>query len=207
MKAMPDLTIDYLVLNAGILKYPNVRGPLNHLPEAYADKDLQKATEICTLLALPPICPPLLTRPAFLDFALHLSTNTIGPIIIAQKLLKFSPPVIKNIVFISSDSGSATKFRDFEDGFGAYAASKAALNQMLRHMAAELKRQGSDICVLAMHPGEVTTDMAANVEVEWEVEGIISVEESVSKMLPVIESKLPKDTGTFWTWDGREHPW
>jgi hypothetical protein len=58
-----------------------------------------------------------------------------------------------------------------------------------------------------VHPGEVMTDMAANVEVEWEVEGIISVEESVSKMLPVIESKLPKDTGTFWTWDGREHPW
>lgn len=151
--------------------------------------------------------PPLLTLLAFLDFALHLSTNTIGPIIIAQKLLRFSPPIIKNIVFISSDSGSATNFRDFEDGFGAYAASKAALNQMLRHMAAELKRKDSDVCVLAIHPGEVMTDMAANVEVDWEVEGIISVEESVSRMLPVIESKLPKDTGTFWTWEGREHPW
>ena len=26
MKATPNLAIDYLVLNAGILKYPNVRG-------------------------------------------------------------------------------------------------------------------------------------------------------------------------------------
>ena len=49
--------------------------------------------------------------------------------------------------------------------------------------------------------------MAANAELEWEVEGIISVEESVWRMRPVIESKQPKDTGTFWTWDGREHPW
>jgi hypothetical protein len=49
--------------------------------------------------------------------------------------------------------------------------------------------------------------MAADVEVEWEIEGIISVEESVSKMLPVIESKQLKDSGTFWTWEGREHPW
>jgi hypothetical protein len=49
--------------------------------------------------------------------------------------------------------------------------------------------------------------MAAEVEVEWEIEGIISVEESVSKMLLVIESKQLKDSGTFWTWDGREHPW
>lgn len=51
-------------------------------------------------------------------------------------------------------------FREHEDGFGAYAASKAALNQMLRHMAAELKRKGGlwgEVCVLAMHPGEVLT--------------------------------------------------
>ena len=25
MKTMPDVAIDYLVLNAGVLKYPNVR--------------------------------------------------------------------------------------------------------------------------------------------------------------------------------------
>lgn len=69
-----------------------------------------------------------------------------------------SPP--SKVVFISSDSGSATIFRDDEDGFGAYGASKAALNQMLRHMAAELTRRGgkwSHTSVLAMHPGEVQT--------------------------------------------------
>lgn len=98
---------------------------------------------------------------AFSDFALHLHTNTIGPIIIAQKLLQISgvtPP--SKVVFISSDSGSTSMFRDHEDGFGAYSASKAALNQMLRHMAAELKRKDGtykDVCVLAMHPGEVQT--------------------------------------------------
>ena len=68
--------------------------------------------------------------------------------------------VPSKIIFISSDSGSTQLFRDYEDGFGAYGASKAALNQMLRHMAAELKRKGGiheDVCVLAMHPGEVQT--------------------------------------------------
>lgn len=74
---------------------------------------------------------------------------------------------------MSSDSGSTQAFRDFEDGFGAYAASKAALNQMLRHMAAELRRKEREreesgdpglqlpnplnTVVLAMHPGEVQT--------------------------------------------------
>ena len=47
----------------------------------------------------------------------------------------------------------------------------------------------------------------ANIDVAWEVEGIISAEESVKGVLEVIDSKGPKDTGTFWTWDAREHPW
>lgn len=81
--------------------------------------------------------------------------------ICAQKLINMdaeNPP--SKVVFISSDSGSTTLFRSYEDGFGAYAASKAALNQMIRHMAAELTRCGGSrgrICVLAMHPGEVQT--------------------------------------------------
>ena len=164
--------IDYLVCNAGVLKYPN------------------RATEI-----------------SFSDFAYHLHTNTIGPIITAQKLLAAGIP-IGTIVFMSSDSGSASRFRDFEDGFGAYAASKAALNQMLRHMAAELKRKNSPTVILAMHPGEVATDMA-NIDggLEWEVEGIITPEESVRKMLQVIVGKTIQESGTFWTWEGEQYPW
>ncbi|KAK5625001.1 hypothetical protein RRF57_000717 [Xylaria bambusicola] len=161
-----------VILNAGVLKYPN------------------RATEI-----------------SFSDFAVHLHTNTIGPIICAQKLLSLqsdSPP--QKIVFISSDSGSATHFLDFEDGFGAYAASKCALNQMLRHMAAELRRSSDqkkrEITILALHPGEVETDMA-EIELNWEVKGSISPSESVTGMLKVIEEKGKDDTGTFWCWDGR----
>lgn len=117
------------------------------------------------------IRPKLTSSPLFPDstyaqFALHLHTNTIGPIICAQALLNLflsstSSSSPNKLIFISSDSGSATLFRDHEDGFGAYAASKAALNQMVRHLAAELKRKEGDrvgrIVVLAMHPGEVAT--------------------------------------------------
>ncbi|KAJ5177129.1 uncharacterized protein N7482_003006 [Penicillium canariense] len=167
------LRVRNIILNAGILKYPN------------------RATGI-----------------SFSDFALHLHTNTIGPIICAQKLVNLdseSPP--SKVVFISSDSGSATMFRGHEDGFGAYGASKAALNQMLRHMAAELGRKGGkwgNICILAMHPGEVQTDMA-NIDVDWEVEGSIQPAESVTGMLKVIGEK--NESGSFWCWDGRRHPW
>ena len=89
-----------------------------------------------------------------------------------------------------------------EDGFAAYAASKAALNQSLRHMAAELKRKGDATTILALHPGEVATDMA-NIDVAWEVEGQMTTQESVSKCIKVIESKGPEDSGTFWTWEDK----
>ena len=45
------------------------------------------------------------------------------------------------------------------------------------------------------------SDMA-NVDIGWEVEGIITVQESVKCMLQVVEKKTIQDTGTFWTWEG-----
>lgn len=36
-----------------------------------------------------------------------------------------------------------------------------------------------------------------------EVDGIISTEQSVSAMLRVISTKTLKDSGTFWTWEGK----
>lgn len=89
-----------------------------------------------------------------------------------------------------------------EDGFAAYAASKAALNMAVRHLAAELKRKDDDTIILAMHPGEVATDMA-NVQLPWEVQGIISAEESVAKMIEVIQSKGIQHSGTFWTYENK----
>ncbi|KKY22459.1 putative short-chain dehydrogenase reductase [Diplodia seriata] len=55
-------------------------------------------------------------QPSFDEFAFHLHTNTIGPIITAQKLLQTNIP-IGTIVFMSSDSGSAINFREMEDGY------------------------------------------------------------------------------------------
>lgn len=43
----------------------------------------------------------------------------------------------------------------------------------------------------------------ANIDLDWDVEGIITPEESVTKMLNVIAEKGREDSGTFWCWDGR----
>ena len=56
-----------------------------------------------------------LIHSSFADFDDHLRTNAVGPIIIAQKLLRTALQ-ISLILFMSSDSGSASEFRAFEDG-------------------------------------------------------------------------------------------
>ena len=157
------------------------------------------------------------------------SSNTqAGHIISSEPAPRIEENVVigRQIVFMSSDSGSMADFREYEDGFAAYGASKVALNMMIRHMAVELRRVAAkkraesrdwqskeevrqwedEVCVLAMHPGEVSTDMA-NIEVGWDVEGVIGAEESVRCMLGVLGERTAKDSGTFWRWDGTQHPW
>ncbi|KAK3669424.1 hypothetical protein LTR78_010684 [Recurvomyces mirabilis] len=151
--------------------------------------------------------PNRATEISYDDFAFHLHSNTIGPVICAQRLLQ-TKVSIGSITFISSDSASGTQFNSYEDGFGAYGASKAALNQMARHMAEELKRKSKPTTILMLHPGEVNTDMATNIELPWEIEAEqLSPEDSVRACVNTIESKGPQDTGSFWTWDNRTHPW
>ena len=213
-------SIDTIVLNAGILEYDQGLGSLD------VEFDMLER---------------------------HLRVNCVGNVVLARKLLMLNeipslhqrreqalairdaegaPVIGRQTIFMSSDSGSMADFREYEDGFASYGASKAALNMMIRHMAAELRRRAtkkkedaksdwqdrgssaaesrpweSEVCVLAMHPGEVSTDMAANVDLGWEVEGLINAEESVRDMLKVLADKDARVSGTFWRWDGTQHPW
>ena len=43
----------------------------------------------------------------------------------------------------------------------------------------------------------------ANIDLAWDVEGILTPQESVEQMLKVVESKTLSDSGTFWTWEGK----
>lgn len=43
----------------------------------------------------------------------------------------------------------------------------------------------------------------SNIEIPWEVEGVMTPEQSVSAMIPVIETRGIQHSGTFWTWEGK----
>lgn len=111
--------IDNLVLNAGILEYPNVSR--NSLPLRILIDQASSVTQRATELYESPIIvvdyKHCVLKPvsSFDAYSKHLSTNAIGPIIAAQRLLKTRIP-IGTITFMSSDSGSMINFRAFEDG-------------------------------------------------------------------------------------------
>jgi NAD(P)-dependent dehydrogenase (short-subunit alcohol dehydrogenase family) len=90
-------------------------------------------------------------------------TNAVAPIRVARRLASQVRQGSGVLAFMSSILGSVT----IPDGgeICLYKASKAALNSMINSFVVELQRP--DLCVLAMHPGWVKTDMGGeNAEID-----------------------------------------
>jgi NAD(P)-dependent dehydrogenase (short-subunit alcohol dehydrogenase family) len=80
----------------------------------------------------------------------------------------------------------------------AYCTTKAAVNKVMKMASEALKKDG--ISVMLLHPGFVKTDMGGpNAE--------ISVEESASGIMSVLEKGSMATTGTFTKWNGEPHGW
>lgn len=123
--------------------------------------------------------------------------NAIAPMLVVQSVLaNLRSGKGKTICQITSQLGSIAN----NDGGSSYAyrASKAALNQMNRSLAAELKGEG--FMCLAVHPGWVRTDMGGP-------NATLSVEDSARHILGTLDRAAPADSGGFFNYDGTRLPW
>jgi NAD(P)-dependent dehydrogenase (short-subunit alcohol dehydrogenase family) len=98
------------------------------------------------------------------------------------------------IAIISSQMASDTRA---PGGSYIYRASKAAVLNLGRNLASDLK--GDGIAVGIYHPGWVRTDMGGGT-------AEISVEEASTGLMARFDHLSLADTGCFLTWDGRTHP-
>jgi NAD(P)-dependent dehydrogenase (short-subunit alcohol dehydrogenase family) len=134
-----------------------------------------------------------------MDYAAWLRAfeiNTLAPFRLATALL----PCLRRaerprIVTLSSQMASLARK---STGSYAYRSSKAAVNKVMQVLAVELEGEGIIVC--PVHPGWVRTDMGGS-------EADISVDESADGLFALIGSLRMEQSGRFWTWDGREHPW
>lgn len=100
------------------------------------------------------------------------------------------------VVILSSRMGSVSANK--AGGGYAYRASKAALNAVVKSLAVDVP----EAVFLLLHPGRVETGL-----VDWKEEGAISVEESLSDCLKVMEGLRKEDTGKLVDRFGETIPW
>jgi NAD(P)-dependent dehydrogenase (short-subunit alcohol dehydrogenase family) len=124
-----------------------------------------------------------------------LAVNAIAPLRIANAFLPNVKAAKGKIVTLSSQMGSVQSAAS--DSL-AYRVSKAAVNKLMRGLAAELKSQG--IPVLIVHPGWVKTEMGGD-------GAQLSPEESATQILKLIDKLDIASTGKFLAWNGRELAW
>jgi NAD(P)-dependent dehydrogenase (short-subunit alcohol dehydrogenase family) len=123
-----------------------------------------------------------------------LEVNLIAPFVISKA---FAAHVEKSeqkvIAFITSRMGSISLNNTGRSY--AYRSSKAGLNMVMKSLAIDFGPR--QICVLGIHPGNVTTTGDRG----------MTVSESVSRMREVIDHSGPHQTGTFYNYNGQILPW
>jgi NAD(P)-dependent dehydrogenase (short-subunit alcohol dehydrogenase family) len=126
-----------------------------------------------------------------------LRTNAVGPLLVAQALLgllRRSPAAV--VASLSSGYGSVSSNTG---GFPYYyAASKAALNMLMRSFAADTA--GAGITTVLLDPGWVRTDMGGP-------RAPVAPRDSVAAMLRVLGALEPRHNGGFLDRQGRPRPW
>ena len=133
---------------------------------------------------------------------MSMQVNAIGPLKLAQAFMEHvAASEQKKIIVISSKGGS------FELGpelpmMYSYRASKAALNMYMYTLAFETPKKG--VIVTLLSPGQVNTFDSKGIKIP----NIIETDESVSKMIVVIDGLTPEQNGQFLSYqDGEVLGW
>lgn len=131
---------------------------------------------------------------------LSMEVNAIAPLQLAQVFMSnVAASEQKKIVVISSKAGSFDVSPKLPMMY-SYRASKAALNMYMYALAFETPKQGVILTLLS--PGQVNTVPG------MKIPNAIETDESVSKMLKVIDGLTPEQNGKFLNYeDGAEIAW
>ena len=137
--------------------------------------------------------------------ARSFAINAIGPALVAKHVLPLLPRDGRSVfAVLSARVGSIGDNR--LGGWYGYRASKAALNQIVRTLAVEVRRTRPGAIVVALHPGTVGTGLSQPFSGAVKPGGMFSAEEAAGHLLRVIDRLRPDDSGGFFAWDGSPIP-
>ncbi|MBL8462020.1 MAG: SDR family NAD(P)-dependent oxidoreductase [Thauera sp.] len=130
--------------------------------------------------------------------------NAIGPALLMKHFLPLLPRD-RRAVFATLSARVGSIGDNRLGGWYAYRASKAALNQLVRTAAVELRRSRPQAICVALHPGTVDTGLS----VPFAKSGlqVQAPAEAAARLLAVIEGLGPGDSGEFFDHRGEPVPW
>lgn len=131
--------------------------------------------------------------------------NTIGPALAAKHFLPLMRKDGRSVfAALSARVGSISDNRI--GGWYGYRAAKAALNQIIKTASIEHARRWPKGIVVGLHPGTVDTDLSKPFQRNVQDGKLFTPEFSSGKMLEVLETLTPSDTGKVFDWAGKEVP-
>jgi NAD(P)-dependent dehydrogenase (short-subunit alcohol dehydrogenase family) len=92
-------------------------------------------------------------------------------------------------------------------GWHSYRASKAALNQLARTLAVEMRRRNPGLVVAALHPGTVDTPMSRPFQRNLAAGQLQSPEAAAARLWRTLDTLTPEHSGGFFDADGSAIPW
>ncbi|KAH7437324.1 hypothetical protein KP509_05G065800 [Ceratopteris richardii] len=139
--------------------------------------------------------------------------NAVGPILVAKHMM----PLLKKGLGEGTERGGAVvanitcKMASLRDnllgGWYSYRASKASLNQFTKTLAVECQRRKENVICVVIHPGVVDTELSKPYQRDIPPEKLFTPETSAEKLVEILDSLKPEDSGKFFSYTRQEIPW
>lgn len=130
------------------------------------------------------------------------AVNAIGPALILKDIARLLPRDRRAVVgVLSARVGSIGDNR--LGGWHSYRASKAAVNQIIRGAAIELRRTRPQAICAALHPGTVETPFTQSYPAHRKT----TPGQAAEALWQVMDTLTPAQTGGFYDYSGAEIVW
>ena len=131
------------------------------------------------------------------------AVNAIGPALLLKHLTPLLPR--KRRAIFASLSARVGSIEDNRlGGWVSYRASKAALNQILRTAAVELRFSHQQVVVASLQPGTVATRLSA--PYRSRAPEVLTPEYAAGRLLEVLDGLEPEQSGEFFDYEGQRLP-
>jgi NAD(P)-dependent dehydrogenase (short-subunit alcohol dehydrogenase family) len=131
------------------------------------------------------------------------AVNAIGPALLLKHLTPLLPR--KRRAIFASLSARVGSIEDNRlGGWVSYRASKAALNQILRTAALELRTSHRQLVVAALQQGTVATRLSA--PYRSRAPEVLTPEYAAGRLLEVLDGLEPAQSGEFFDYEGQRLP-